>query len=316
MHAVSLRFFARRLLRAVILVLAVSSAAMLLVHLAPGDPFSALDVDPEVAAAERARLGLDRPFAEQYIDWLARAVRLDFGESARFGRPVAALLAERTGPTVLLGAAALALALGLGIPAGVFTGSQGRLWPAAAVRSTALILVATPPLVTALVLLLIASRTGWFPTGGMSSTEAPGAADILRYLPLPALALGLPIAASLERLQSSAIRDALSDPCIAAVRARGLSMNRALWRHAWPLSLKPVIGVLGIIVGTVLSGSFVVEIVMTWPGLGGLMYDALVARDTHLAAGCAATGAGFLASALLAADVALVLVDPRTIETA
>lgn len=290
---------------------------MFLVHLAPGDAFSGFDIDPAVAAAERARLRLDRPFTEQYGAWLARAARLNFGESSRFGRPVAALLAERAPNTILLGSAALIIALGLGLPIGVLTGSGGRRWWARALRLVALVLVATPPLVTALVLLLIASRTGWFPTGGMTGADAAGgAADIVRYLPLPALALGLPIAASLERLQSGAMSEALREPCIAAARARGVPLNRAIWRHAWPLSLTPVLGVLGIVIGTVLSGSFIVEIVMSWPGLGGLMYEALIARDTHLAAGCAATGAVFLAAALLAADVALVVVDPRIAETA
>ena len=311
----SLRFVARRSLRALVLVLAVSFAAMLLVHLAPGDAFSGFDVDPAVASAERARLGLDRSFAAQYLAWLAGAARLDLGESSRFGRPVTTLLAERAGNTILLGSAALVLALGLGIPAGVFTGSARHRWWARALQAAALVLIATPPLVTALVLLLIASRTGLFPTGGMSSTQS-GGGDILRYLPLPALALALPIAASLERLQSGAMREALREPCVAAARARGISLNRTIWGHAWPLSLKPVIGVLGIVIGTVLSGSFVVEIVMSWPGLGGLMYEALVARDIHLAAGCASAGAVFLAAALLAADVALIIVDPRTADAA
>ena len=288
---------------------------MLLVHLAPGDAFSGLGVDPDTARAERARLGLDRPFAEQYATWLARAAQLDFGDSSRFGRPVTTLLAERTANTILLGSAALILALGLGIPAGVLTASRGRRWWTAALQWIALLLVATPPLVTALVLLWIASRTGWFPTGGMSGAASEGAAAFVRYLPLPAIALALPIAASLERLQSGAMREALREPCVAAARARGIPLERAIWTHAWPLSLKPVISVLGIVIGTVLSGSFIVEIVMSWPGLGGLMYDALIGRDIHLAAGCAMVGAAFLATALLAADVALLLVDPRTADS-
>ena len=227
MRSASLRFLVRRSLRALLLVLAVSFAAMLLVHLAPGDAFSGFDLDPAVARAERSRLGLDRPFTEQYLAWLTRAARLDLGESSRFGRPVTALLADRAGNTILLGSAALVLALGLGIPAGVFTGSATRDWWARALQAAALVLVATPPLVTALVLLLIAARTGWFPTGGMSSTQS-GGGDILRYLPLPTLALALPIAASLERLQSGAMREALREPCVAAARARGISLNRAI----------------------------------------------------------------------------------------
>jgi peptide/nickel transport system permease protein len=133
---------------------------------------------------------------------------------------------------------------------------------------------------------------------------------------LPALALALPIAAALERLQSQAMAEALREPSVTAALARGISRRRAIWVHAFRLSLKPVLGVLGIVIGTVLSGSFVVEIVMTWPGLGDLMFQALVARDLYLAAGCAASGAVFLAAGLLAADLALAVVDPRTMDAA
>jgi ABC-type dipeptide/oligopeptide/nickel transport system permease component len=116
------RFIVRRAAFAAALVLVVSSAALLLAALAP--PAGSLDADPEAVKAERARLGLDRPLHEQYAAWIARAVRLDFGESIRFGRPVGALIRERAGNTLLLGASALGLATLIGIPLGVFTGSR------------------------------------------------------------------------------------------------------------------------------------------------------------------------------------------------
>jgi peptide/nickel transport system permease protein len=308
-------FVARRILRAILLMLAVSSAAMVLIHLAPGDAFSGMDVDPKVASAERARLGLDRPFTQQYLAWFSRAATLDFGESSRFRRPVTTLLRERAGNTMLLGCAAILLALGLGIPAGVLTGSGPNRWWSAALRGGALLLVSTPPLVTALVLLLMAARTGWLPTGGMGYASGPnGITETLRYLLLPTFALALPVAGALERLQSTAITEALADPSITAARARGMSISRAVWNHAWRLSLKPVVGVLGIIIGSVLSGSFVVEIVMSWPGLGDLMFQALVGRDIFLAAGCAAAGAAFLALSLFVSDVVLAALDPRAVE--
>lgn len=294
---------------------AVSSSAMLLVHLAPGDAFSTFEMDPGTAAAERTRFGLDRPFGEQYLTWVSRAARLDLGESSRFRRPVVALLRERAGNTIILGCAAIVFAIGIGIPAGVLTGSHPRRWWSALLRNAALVFVSTPPLVTALVLLLIAARTGWLPTGGMGSfSTLNGLTAIIPYLVLPTLALALPVAASLERLQSIAMQEALSDPSIGAARARGVSQTRAIWVHAWRLSLKPVLGVLGIVIGTILGGSFVVEIVMTWPGLGHLMYEALRGRDIYLTAGCAAVGAAFLALALLASDIALAVVDPRTLD--
>ncbi len=128
---------------------------------------------------------------------------------------------------------------------------------------------------------------------------------------LPALALALPIAATLERLQARALSEALREPCLQAVLARGIPRRRAVWHHAFRLSLKPVLAVLGIIVGSVLSGSLVVEIVMSWPGMGDLMYQALLGRDMFLAAGCGAAASLLLACGVLASDLALASVDPR-----
>lgn len=274
--------------------LLVSSAALILATLAPRD--SAFVADPAALQAERRRLGLDRPLVEQYATWLSRGVRLDFGDSLRFGRPVSSLIGERAGNTALLGLSALLLATLTGIPLGVLTGSRAGGVLAAVSRGLAALLLAVPPLITSLVLLLVAVRTGWFPAGGLW---------------LPALALALPLAASLERQQSQAMREALEHPSLLAARARGIPANRVLWSHAWRLSLKPVIALYGITVGSVLSGSFAVEIVTGWPGLGALTYEALRARDIYLVAGCAATGAGFLALGILGSDLALTAVDPR-----
>ena len=314
MHQRLLRVVARSAARAIGLVLIAASAALILVHLAPGDAFTQFDLDPSVAAVERHRHGLDRPFVVQYGDWLARSARFDFGDSVRFRRPVSALLAERAWNTVLLGVTALLLALAAGVPAGVRTGSAPGHWTSRVITATSLLLVSVPPLVTSLLLLLIAARTGWAPAGGLG--EGGGGAlwslaSTLEHLPLPALALALPVAASIERLQSRAMQDAVRDPSVIAARARGLSEERAVWNHAFRLSLAPVLGVLGIIIGGLLSGSFVVEVIMAWPGLGDLMFEALVARDGQLAAGCAAVGALFLGAGILVADVARFTMDPR-----
>jgi peptide/nickel transport system permease protein len=178
-----------------------------------------------------------------------------------------------------------------------------------------------PPLVTSLVLLVAAARTGWLPAGGLPHVP-PGtgwfgaAMATVRYLVLPAAALALPLAASLERLQSRALTEALADPCILAAIARGVPRRLVIWKHALRMALKPVVAVYGIIVGSVLSGSFVVEIVMSWQGLGDLMYQALQARDLYLVAGCAAAGSCCLGGGILLSDVALAAIDPRVEELA
>jgi peptide/nickel transport system permease protein len=305
-----LTFLLRRALTALVLVSLVSSAAMLLARLAPGDHLSAFEVNAAVAAAERARLCLDCPLHEQYVRWVGGVVRFDLGESTVYpGRSVSALLTERAGNSLLLGCTALAIATFVGIPLGVLSGSRRSGTLVTLTRAGSLLLLSTPPVVLSLTLLLLASRTGWFPVGGLPDGRT--LFETVRYLALPALSLGLPIAAVLERLQSRALADALADPSIIAAQARGLSRGRIVWRHAFRLSLKPVLAVYGIITGAVISGSFVVEYVMTWPGLGQLMYDALVYRDANLVAGCAATGAAFLASGIFLSDVALAAADPR-----
>jgi peptide/nickel transport system permease protein len=312
-----LRFVVRRTAFAIALVFVVSSASLILAHYAP--PEDAFGTDRAVLARERHRLGFDQPLAQQYSEWLARSLRFDFGESLRFRRPVTALVRERAGNTALLGISGLLLATMIGIPLGVFTGSRRGGVLVSAARLLSIVLLSFPPLVTSLVLLLVAARTGWLPAGGLP--QIPSAAGpvesaiiVARYLFLPSIALALPVAASLERLQSQSLREALADPCIIAALGRGVPYRRVIWRHALRLSLKPVIAIYGITIGAVLSGSFVVEIVMSWQGLGDLMFQALQARDLYLIAGCAATGSAGLAAGILISDLALVAVDPRVEE--
>jgi peptide/nickel transport system permease protein len=314
-HSGFFRFVARRSAGAAALVLFASSAAMLLARLSPGDHLSGFHVDPAFAAEECARTRCDDPLARQYVTWLGRAVRFDLGESIRYRRPVAQLVGERLGNTVALGLCALLVATAVGIPAGVITGSRRRGAAPRVLRAAAVVALSLPPLVTALTLLLLASRTGWFPVGGMAAGSA-SLLDRASHFVLPVIALSLPMAATLERLQSRAMAEALSEPCLLAAAARGIAPDRLVWRHALKLSLKPVLAIYGIVVGTLISGSFVVEYIMAWPGLGALMYEALVARDAYLVAGCAAAGSVALAGGILAADVALAAVDPRFTEHA
>ncbi|MFB3853436.1 MAG: ABC transporter permease [Vicinamibacterales bacterium] len=314
------RYFIRRLAFALVLAFVVSSGALLLTRVAPGDitaELVAAGVSREAIARERTRHGLDRPLAEQYLAWLAGAARLDFGTSMLYGRPVAALVASRALNSALLAVAALGTATLVGLPLGIVAGTRRSGLVTASIRCASLVLLSLPPLLTSLILVFVAARTGWLPVGGMtSSTQAAGSwaasvFDLALHLPLPALALALPIAATLERLQADAMTEAVLDPCILAARARGLPRSRVVWRHALRLSATPVASVYGLVIGGLLSGSFAVEIVTSWPGLGRLLYDALRARDLYLVAGCATAGAIFLAFGSLVSDIALAAVDPR-----
>ncbi len=313
------RYLLRRLGFALLLVFVVSSAALLLTQVAPGDitTETAMVMDPDARARLRAELGLDRPMAAQYLTWLGGVARLDFGRSLLYSRPVSSLLGERALNTAILATAALIVATLIGVPFGVYSGSRSRGIGPAIVGALSVVGLSVPPLVGSLALVFLAARTGWFPVGGMSSATGidlawgEWLADLGRHMPIPVMALALPLAASIERLQSQAIASARREPFVAASRARGLSGARSLVRHAWPVSLRPVLGLYGVMIGSLFSGSFVVEVVTSWPGLGRLMYDALRARDLYLVAGCAASGAFFLAAGTLIADVLLAIADPR-----
>jgi peptide/nickel transport system permease protein len=178
------------------------------------------------------------------------------------------------------------------------------------IRGASLVLLSLPPLLTSLLMVLIAARTGWFPIGGMGSESA----DVARHLVVPAVALALPIAAMFERLQAQAMAEVVGQPYVLAAFARGVPRSRIVWRDALKAALRPTAAVYGLVVGSLLSGSFAVEIVTSWPGLGRLMLEALQARDVYLVAGCAAAGSVFIALGTLLSDAALAAVDPRTRE--
>ncbi|MCC7124265.1 MAG: ABC transporter permease [Acidobacteria bacterium] len=307
----------RRGLLALLLVWAVASGAFVLTRLAPGDfvTGAGLELSPDEAARERARLGLDRPLPVQYAAWLRGVLRFDFGTSFSYARPVGSLIAERAVNTAILAVAALMLATLLGVPLGIYTALRPSGAGSLLARGVSLVLLSTPPLVASLALVVLATRTGWAPPGGMTSANGESGfawwLDVARHLPVPALALALPLAATLERLQSQAMTDALARPFVAAARARGASALQSWLRHAWINALGPLLGMYGLMIGALLSGSFVVEAVTAWPGLGRLMVDALQARDLYLVAGGAAAGAAGLALGTFVTDVAHGIVDPR-----
>jgi len=294
-------FIARRVAAALVLVAVVSTAAFVLTHLAPGGPLTDVLIDggDKVTVAKKwERLGLDRPLVTQLGDWVGGLARFDLGRSFEYDAPVAPIAREKAANTARLAAVALAIAL-IGLPVGVLTGARPDGWLSAVITPIAVALVSCPPIIGALGLLWLAVSTGWF-------SIAPGS------LGVPSLALALPLAATLERLQSQATAEALRAPDVMAAAARGLSPQRVLWRHAAPQSLRPVLGIAGVLIGSLFSGSLAVEVVTGWPGLGQLMYGALAGRDVFLVAGCALVGAVVLAAGNLVADIVRALVDPRT----
>jgi peptide/nickel transport system permease protein len=249
---------------------------------------------------------------------LSRAARFDFGHSLAYDRPVADLIPERAINSAVLAAAALLMATLIGLPLGIVTSSRPAGVVNGLVRGGSVILLSMPPLLTSVFLVFVAARTGWLPIGGMQSLDgingAGGLWDRMRHMVVPVLALSLPLAAMFERLQGQAMREVLGRPYIVAALARGVPRARVVWRSALKAALRPILSVYGLVAGTLLSGSFAVEVVTSWPGLGRLMLDALRSRDLYLVAGCAAAASVFLAAGTLLADAALAAIDPRSRE--
>ena len=312
------RFFVRRALAAVMLVWIVASCGFLLAALAPGDVAdlgAGFGATPAQIAAVRAEAGLDRPLVVQYGRWLSMLVRGDLGTSFLYRAPVGPMVLDRAINTAILALTALLLALLIGLPPAIVAATRPQSIAARAVRAISLLLLSIPPFVGALVLVLVAARTGWLPAGGMTSgadlTGLAWLADVLWHLPLPALALALPLAATFERQQATALTEALATPAVQAARARGVGEGQIVRRHAWRLSLKPVLALGGLAMAALLGGAFVVETIAAWPGLGRLTYDALRARDLPLVAGCAVAGSTVLAIGLLVSEVLTAWADPR-----
>jgi peptide/nickel transport system permease protein len=298
-------FAARRLAAAVLLVAVVSTSALVLVRLAPGDATTSLTlarVDEATIAATREKLGLDRPISAQLLAWVGGLARLDLGQSSTYGRPVRDLIGERAINTARLASVALVLAMAVGLPLGLITGARPDGLAAACVTPVSIALVSCPPIVGALGLMLIALRTGWL-------SVSPGA------IVLPALALALPLAAIIERIQSQATADVIGGPGAQGAAARGLPRWRVLWIHTARQAARPVLGVFGVTLGSLFSGSLAVEWVTSWPGLGRLMYDAIVGRDLFLVAGCALVGAMLIAIGNFVGDLLLAAADPRSVQS-
>jgi peptide/nickel transport system permease protein len=294
-------------------------------HLAPGDPTERF-ADPRVPRAQleelRALYGLDRPLPVQYAAWLAATVRLDWGISFQYQRPVRMVLAQRLPPTLLLGAAAFVVQVSAGMALGIFAARHANRFGDHATRAFALGLYSLPGFWLAVMLSLL--LTGIFPvlpSGGMTSVFARDFSplarlgDLLSHLMLPALALGLPLAAPVARLLRNGLLEELGKEYLLAARARGLG-ERAVFLRALRGAAAPLVQVTGLSLPALLGGSVVIEYVFSWPGLGATVYDAIHARDYPLVLAATAFTGGLVIAGNLAADLALAALDPRVMERA
>jgi peptide/nickel transport system permease protein len=316
-----MRFLLRRLAHAALLLFAVSILTYLFASLAPGDYFDEMRLNPQIApetvVALRAQYRLDRPLPLRYVRWLDSVVHGDLGYSFSYNSPVAPLLLVRARNTLVLTLTAALLAWGLALPLGVRGAENvGRLPDTLVSWMTAALLV-VPDVVLALGLLLFAARSGWFPTGGLVSIDfdslslARKSLDLALHIMLPVSVLVLTALPLLVRHVRSAMTGVLEAPFLQAARGHGIPRRRLLYRYALPAAANPLISLFGFSVGTLLSGSLLVEVVMSWPGLGPLLVEAILSRDLFVVIGGVLLSTLFLVVGNLIADLLLYWADPR-----
>lgn len=315
----------RRIGDAAILVALVVAVCFVLIRLAPGDPFyPGLDDPawtPERAAAQRAAFGYDRPMPVQFAHYVTRTLVGDLGWSHSRNQPVAEALRSALPATALLVGTALGIAFAVGIAIGAWQGWRRDSALGRATDTATLVLLSVPEFLVAVFALMgPALAWHWFPTGGMRTVYGPSGllalVDRLHHLALPALALGLPIAAVVARLQAGAMRDVREAEFVRAARSRGLVDGLVLRRHALRNALVPVCTYAGLQLSAALSGAVIVERIFSWPGMGRLIVDAVGARDYPLVAGGVLVAALCTVAGTLLADLALRWATPRLRERA
>lgn len=305
-----LMFATSRLLRAALTILFVMTFAFVVLRLS-GDPallIMSVDAPPEAIAAFRESWGLNQPIWDQYLSYIGHALTGDFGKSMRDGRPAIDLVMERVPATLAITMPALALKIGLGIPAGIYAALHrnsmaDRLTMAASVAGFTM-----PSFVLALLLVLVfAVQLGWLPASGNNG---------LSSAILPIITLGTGGAAIMARFTRSAMLEVLGQPYIRAASAKGVTWHAVVTRHALPNAAIPTVTIIGFMVGSLVAGAVVVESVFSWPGVGRLLVSAVANRDLAVVQAILMVIAAWMVMANLTVDLAYGWLDPRVRGTA
>jgi ABC-type dipeptide/oligopeptide/nickel transport system permease component len=316
-----LKFTGRRLLFGLPAIWLLITVVFLMVHLAPGDPIMFIvgesDTSNEQIAHLRQEYGLDQPLATQYLLYMKKVIHGDLGYSSRYRAPVLNLIGDRIPATLLLMGTALVLFIGLGLLLGVMAARRPNSGGDLFLSGLAIFGWSVPVFWLGQLLIIgFALKLDWFPAQGMLNLRSPSqgierAIDMLWYLTLPVIALGMRFLALSTRMTRSSMLQVLHLDYITTARAKGLSERVVLCRHALPNALLPVITIVGMNVGTMLSGSVLTEVVFAWPGIGRLLYDGIFARDYPLIIGIILVVSVSVVLANLVTDVIYSVVDPR-----
>ena len=327
-------YLVQRLAGTIPVLLLISLLVFILIHAAPGDPtLMLLGEETNAAAVAKAKehWGLDRPLYIQYFKFIASAAAGEFGKSFKYGEPVASVIKTRLPATIELAFFSIIIATLLAIPLGVIAGSKPNSWMDNLGTSFGLFGISMPSFWLGIMLiLLLAGILNILPTSGRSTYGVAGPEitgfylfdgviqknwaavwDGLTHVFMPALALGMNMLGILMRVTRSAVLEVMNEEYVTTARAKGLAEKNVIWRHVTSNALIPVITVVGLELGTLLSGSIIVETVFAWPGSGSLLITALNARDYPLVTGLVMTYTMAFVAINLIIDGLYAIIDPR-----
>jgi peptide/nickel transport system permease protein len=329
-----LGYLMRRIVATIPVVVLISLLVFLLIHAAPGDPATLLlsdEASPEDIADARSRWGLDQPIHVQYLRFLANTLSGDLGTSFRYADPVLTLIGERLPATIELAVASMLIAVVLGIPLGVWAGARPSSWVDNLGSIVGFFGISMPSFWFGIMLILIVSgyfnllpssgrstygvaqggATGFYILQSLAAGNVTAAWDGIKHLIMPAVALGTGMMGLIMRVTRSSVLEVTSEDYVRTARAKGLGERAVLWRHVLRNALVPIITVVGLELGTLLSGSIIVETVFAWPGSGSLLISAIQARDYPLITGTVLVYTTAFVAVNLAIDVLYAVIDPR-----
>jgi len=301
-----LRYFIRRVVLTIPVLIGVATLVFSLIHLVPGDPAQAMMGDgasPQDVAELRRNLGLDQPLLAQYAAFLRHAITGDLGKSFRTGQPVTTMIAERVPATAELAIASMIVAMVIAIPLGAVAAVRRGTAVDFGAMTFALAGVSIPNFwLGPLLAIVFAVELGWLPVSGRGT---------LAHLVLPAISLGLALAAILARMTRASLLDELNELYVRAARARGVSRSASITAHALRNSLIPLLTIIALQFGAVLTGAVITETIFAWPGIGRLLIQSIGFRDYPMVQGCILLIAVTYVTVNLVTDLMYGVLDPR-----
>ena len=326
-------YLLRRIIATISVVVLISLLVFLLIHAAPGDPANLLlsdEASPEDIADARRRWGLDQPIYIQYLKFLANLLVGDLGTSFRYSDPVITLIGERLPATIELAIASMLIAIIFGIPLGVWAGAKPNSWVDNFGSMFGFFGISMPSFWFGIMLILVISGYfNWLPSSGrgtygiaqgsgdfyiiqsLAAGNMKAAWDGIKHVIMPAIALGTGMMGLIMRVTRSSVIEIMDEDYVRTARAKGVGEGTVLWRHVLRNALVPIITVVGLELGTLLSGSIIVETVFAWPGSGSLLIAAIQSRDYPLITGTVLTYTIAFVVINFTIDVLYALIDPR-----